>query len=401
LKPGSYELTWDPELRCSDDVWNRWRYEGDKAKARVRKSPKLVSAKAWYIAFRLDGDAPSGDLLVILDESRGAGKGYDTAYVDTNRNFDLSDDEPLHWAFRKYEATSPWIEVKSHQGPAGAETADNSLMARVSVYNDGDSQRMARLQRKGGWRGTVQSGKGGIDFILVDSNFNGIYGDYTRVENGLRDVYLGDCAFADTTGQGRAIPTDYGPHALQLAEATKVGERYCTIQSNGIGNRVTISPYADPTGTLFVRGENILGFKAAVGSIYATGEHGIYSLRKCEGKAVSLPAGRYRIDACEMALQTKNSQPLNVSCNLDDTTEVKPDEQTEVVIGGKLSMAINPEKKELLFRPNEAQGINWNIKIGDKVTLSSIGDRSQDQAPTVKFYDKNGKLLATTTAGYT
>ena len=62
-------------------------------------------------------------------------------------------------------------------------------------------------------------------------------------------------------------------------------------------------------------------------------------------------------------------------------------------------MAINAEAKDLYLFPDDSFEIDWSVKIGDKMELSSIGD--SPTSPVVKFFDRKGKMLHKTDASYT
>jgi len=67
--------------------------EDAKAAAASAKNPKLASAKALYLSAVFGQDA-SRKMLIVVDESKGTGKGYDQAYVDENLDGDLTNDAP-------------------------------------------------------------------------------------------------------------------------------------------------------------------------------------------------------------------------------------------------------------------------------------------------------------------
>jgi hypothetical protein len=104
---------------------------------------------------------------------------------------------------------------------------------------------------------------------------------------------------------------------------------------------------------------------------------------------------------CSFTLEKPDAGKMNIEALSEANIEVKADQETGMEVGGKLSLAINPERKEMRLKPNSSEQVNWVIKVGDNLTVSSLGDRSQDSSPRVKFFDDKGKLLASTTARYT
>jgi len=55
------------------------------------KLPTLASSKPLFFKMVFGPKATYGT-LVVIDESKGPGKGYDIAYVDQNRDGDLTND---------------------------------------------------------------------------------------------------------------------------------------------------------------------------------------------------------------------------------------------------------------------------------------------------------------------
>jgi hypothetical protein len=398
LKPGTYDLTWDPNMAIVDGNWLGGQAGWNQAKKNIAKLPVLKSKKPAYYSVRLDGDGKEGLLCIVLDESGGPGKGYDTAYIDTNRNFDLSDETPVTWLPRNGNSSAPWVAVQAHQGPAGGEHADNPINIRLMLYGKNASD--VSLQRKGAWTCPVSCNKGDVQFALADINNNGIYGEKTKL-NDARDpssIQNGDCAFVDAVGMGRVVLYEYGPDTMKLSNAVKLANRFYKVDANPIGNKVTIAPYDGPVGSLFVRADSVNGMKGVLTSLTVIGSAGDYSFENCKGP-ISLPAGNYKVAGCNIGLTSKGVAKFQLGCSLNAPAKVTAGKQTTIPIAGRLRMAINPEKKIWYLKPGSAADVNWNIKIGQNITVESLGN--SDKEPTVKFYNKAGKLIHTTTAGYT
>ncbi len=62
--------------------------------AEAAHEPAYSSKKPLY-AFVVVNEAGTKVLKLVLDESRGTGKGYDTIYADVNFNSDLTDDAAI------------------------------------------------------------------------------------------------------------------------------------------------------------------------------------------------------------------------------------------------------------------------------------------------------------------
>ncbi|MCE5198010.1 MAG: carboxypeptidase-like regulatory domain-containing protein [Armatimonadota bacterium] len=399
LKPGTYDLVWDPDVDCSDAVYISRKYEGDKVNGIVKKLPELASTKAKRLAYPLDGSENDGLLFVVIDESKGTGKGWDTAYIDMNRNGDLTDDEPVHFIIRKnYNMVkTDWFTAQAHQGLSEGDRTDHPMQIRLEIYGDPNNL-YVQIQRKGAWKGTIDSNKGMVNCIAADTTSNGVCSDLGDINDRLDCKCIGDSIFVDLNGFGRVVATSWSPHCIDLNKITKVADSFYIIKVSPVGNRITVEPYTGDLGQLVVRGVNIQGRRASTESMSVISKTGYYSFSNCDNRPITLPAGKYNISSCEMTLDTPNK--LNVTCSPDSSVTIDADKMSMVTIAGKLSLAINLADKELILKPGVSNTISWDIKVGGKTTVSAFGDSNQSNPPKVKFL-KNGKLLYTTTAGYT
>ena len=402
LTAGTYELLWDTDLSSQDINYNV-KYQGDQAKSRIKKLPELISAKPIINAYRFDGAEDDGLLFVVLDESKGTDKGYDTAYIDVNRNSDLSDDQPVKWKVLgdNYQQLSPWLSVQSRQGQPGGDQTNNPIQVRLRTYKSGDYFSI-QPERKGTWKGVIDSNKGKIECASIDSNSNGIYGNHMVVKDNL-DYESGDWIFADTNGIGRVSTTDLnGPQGIVLNDVIALTGKLYTIQTNEVGNKITIAQYTGQSGTLLVQGKNIAGFNATASSLCITGKSGVYYSYDLSGKPITLPIGKYNISYCGLELSTKSKQNLNLTCEINNKTEIKPNELATADIGGDISVAINPSKKEMALKPGASETLGLVMKIGKNATVRGISSASGESlAPKVKFYNAKGDIVHTTTAGST
>lgn len=401
LKAGTYNLTWDPDVTNSETGYSAGRYQGKDVVSRIKKMPTLVSSKATKMAFNLDGNGDDGLLFVLLDESKGEGKGWDTAYVDMNRNGDLTDDKPLSFSIgsNRNSARTEWFTVQAHQGAPGSERTDHPFQMQLSILMS-SGRIFIMPQRKGAWKGLIDSNKGKVECITADDSCNGKYNDIGMIKDNFDIVGWGDELFIDTNGYGKAITLGYGPQAIRLYKLSQVVKKFYNIKVSDLGDKVTIEPYTGPTGQLLVQAGDVQGMKGIAGTMTIVGENGYYSCDGCE-KLPPLPVGKYKVSTCSMNLEDKNGKKLNISCAPDGIQNVEADKKTTVNISGNFSLAINPEKKEIVYKPGNTETVVWDVKIGDNTSVSSIGDRYRGDAPKVSFYDKKGKLLNTVTAGYT
>lgn len=404
LKAGTYELTWDSELDCSEAA-RSWAeiYNDDVAKL-LKAKPSFTSKKAKLYGCRFDGPGEERLLAVAVDESKGTGKGYDTLYVDFNRNLDLSDDKPIKIKpLQKGRGTvTEWVTVQSQQQIVGGGKIDCSVKTKFEMYWPGTDDIYLSLQRKGGWKGTIDTSKGKVECALVDTTSNGVCGEATKYkDNGEMESY-GDSIFIDTNGAGRVLMMPWGSHSIRLHEISKIGGKFYSIKADGPGSKLVVEPYSGSTGTLLVRGGDIQGLKASSSAISVMGKTGSYDFADSSDGAITLPVGSYKVTQCGLSLQSKNTpQTLKITCRPSSNAEIKPGEETVIEVNGKLSLAINPEAKKMTWTLGKTEDLHWSIKIGKDVELDSIGDDDRSNPPKIKFFNKNGKLAQTATAGYT
>lgn len=379
ILPGTYELAWDPEAVCGTRNYEVLRLHGDVAKAKMRKLPKLISQKPIYCAYAIENDDENNLLYMVLDESHGTGMGYDMAYVDANRNGDLTDDSPIRWKTSAYQMIK-WIPIKATVG--GVERP-------MSIrWNTGENAAPMSIQRKGGWRGTLDTNKGKIDVVTVDYNFNGKYSDMRRFEqiNDLTaDSEWGDFIFADINGFGRAVAdSEYSDQALPLAPAVRVASKYYSIRVSDSGNSVTVEPYSGPVGMLVIDACDVNGFKGKAESLNLTGECGSYVLRNLDPSPIALPAGRYRLSWVSIAVDTGDKEPVTLAGMMSRWVDVEAGSETVVPISGKLTVAIAPDSDELVLRPGAREKIDWQFNLGDCLAGCYINS-NRDYCPQAQF----------------
>ncbi|MGC8863455.1 MAG: hypothetical protein ACP5R5_11875, partial [Armatimonadota bacterium] len=402
LAPGTYVLTWDPDTDCSAAACSYSQMSSEDVKARVKGNPPLKSAKPAYFACRFDGEGEDGCLVIVLDESKGTGKGWDTAYVDLNRNWDLSDESPMTLSRVGPSAQTEEFTVPLRQHDAEGNVFERPVRAHVETFSGDQDYVVASVIRNGVWRGLIDSNKGRVECAVLDDNCNGICGDYARYNDESEFVGNGDRIYIDTNGAGEVIIwPGKNSHCVNLVPVARIGSRFYKIAVSSLGDKVTIEPYTGEMGTLLVRGTDVEGRKAQVGGVSVVGNPGFYEFESAD-KPIQLPIGRYRISTCELSVQCARSRVLDLECRLHSPVEIKANEQTTVDVGGRLSPAIDPDRKNLVWKPGLGTDLNWDIKLGTNATVTRLGGEERyDSPPKLKFFNSKGKLVRTVNAGYT
>ena len=392
LTPGTYKLEWDTKLK-GDGEYHVCKYEDEKAAALIKKMPELVSSKPKVVAFQIDSSDDKDLLLAVLDEPDGTGAHYAKAYIDINRNSDLSDDQPVQLITRtNYANFMTWTQVQSHQGMPGSAQTHNPVS--VSLFSSSGTA----LYKRGCWKGTVDSNKGKILFATFDSTMNGVYNDKTRSSDG--NINLGDYVFADTNGAGAFVSGRNTKQAILINEINKIAGKWYKIKVSSTGDSVTIERYTGPMGKLRIKGEDIGGMAIYSSGFSVSGQTGQFTTEDMKSELIVVPVGAYKVDCYAMRLISKSGKQPYIHGRLDKEVEVKPEEETVVVIGGKITGAISPNHKEITMKAGQPNTLFWLPTIGGTFTIYSFSNEGTKDQLKVEFFDSDNNLVFTTSGEY-
>lgn len=390
LESGTYHLTWDAETDCSG-VLNNWPdYEEEEALAYFKKMPDFASEKPYAAAFKIDGNGEDGLLLVVLDESKGTGTGYDTVYLDTNRNGDLSDEKPVTYQSERGtfdEHLTPWVGVQSRQGN-GAYS--NPTEVKLEVYPS-DEYMFITLYRKGFWHGKIKTNKGDVDLGVLDVSGNSLYNDAEE---------WSDMILADVNGSGRLAFSYYGTQSMNVNDIIAVADKFYHIDPSPEGDTVTIERYGGPKGTLLIEAGDICGLAGTPTSISLEGTVDLTASGDEAVKPITLPVGKYSINYCTITLKSGN-KTLLLEISQENAAEIVPHRQTLLVIEGDITAAISPDEETLKLKAGSEETVYWLVKIGDATASVSQPGNYRESVPSAEFFNSDKTLGFTTKAGYT
>ena len=408
LKPGTYGLRWDSEVVLTDGSAPPARITAE-LRARVRRMPRLVSKTPVFAALRFDGAGDNGILVAALDESKGTGTGWDTAYLDVNRNWDLSDDRPVTWKAsgeRRY-ATSTWAVAQARVGLLGQKPTYKSMAVALDVHWAGGLYLC--LIRKGAWRCQVDSNKGPLDCILADMNRNGIWGDpeigqlNTGSTERLYSIHwrfeaTGDFLFIDNNGYGSTLTGWASPHGIRLHSWTRVNGRYYAVRVSRTEKALTILPAQPSLSKLSVYSTDFGGKPGRSGRIMLRGEQGVYEI-ETKGEPVELPEGKWQIDDVWLDITSAVTPDLQFGCELGKVVSLRPGQQVNADVSGTLRLYFD----HIRGRSGQNVDFRWWIPIGKMGHAFYMHNYSGSQEDVDKhparIYDNSGKLVATTVAG--
>ncbi len=367
-------------------------YHGAGALLRLKAKPEFKSKNVKVEAYRIDGKGDAGLLIAAMDESKGTGKGFDTLYVDCNRNFDLTDDSPISLtARREREADGEWITVNARQcSPCGGETG-NPIEVQLRLCNHRTWSHIVPSWT-GGWKGRIETNKGTVDCAVVDVNGDGIFGGTGTGSNV-------DSLFVDANGLGSLSISDDSRHRIRLSRVPFVGWAFYQVSVADAGRTLRVDRYAGPMGTLVVKATDVNGASGAASQMSLAGSQGVWSLEGLSGeKPAQIPVGDATLTHCTVALANGTKPPTVVSCELKRPVKILDGSEQAVEIRGKVSAEISPSVKTLRWKQGSSESFDWVVKIGSDVTVTSLGRGSL--APKLEFTDKRGKVVATKTSSY-
>jgi len=261
----AFDLKEIPAFEVPDSVRNRF-LTGAHAECRdepdpnVQRYPAFKSDKPLYGSFQIGGvytEPQAGyHYACALDESGGAGAGYDRMYIDTNLNGDLTDDPcrlPLKdvpakalFTIKGLTAQVCFETVTLRVTPADGPQQRLEVMPRFLAYPNGP--RYAFLMTTQAHAGVIRIGD--MEIYAVLGHASGIPGWFDHPATGL-------LLFDKGLFEGRPLSLWYWGGQLK-AMHRKEDTYYCFSATPG-GDKLFVSPYRGPFGTLEIQpgGRNV------------------------------------------------------------------------------------------------------------------------------------------------
>jgi len=283
----------------------------------VRIESKPSSAHPLYGQF-------DGGMAFRLDESKGAGAGYDQLVVDLNRNGNLADD--VVWGLAQTNSTHAEQSSQPCFGPVAVTPPGSntnwqpSFFAQLTLYDPKalaspalDPERIVgylSTKAASALVTTVSVDHATERIALLDGNCNFRLGDAPRLATGAEllgrdweqtpaDFILRDRPRSGQFARGSA---EHAPE-FWANPAYFDGKPY-TLTPSPDGSRLGVEPYAGPTGTLEVSGPAPIRTLVLARALRG-GEWDAVTLSPGSG-ALTVPAGTYRLLRCVFAAQETN-----------------------------------------------------------------------------------------------
>lgn len=375
FKLGAYNLSWVYSPKQNRDIVSRAVVKLNKCATQQQKDYSLVSDNA------LAGS--DHNFTVVIDESKGAGTGYDVAYVKCKicsnpgkvyrvalaEDGSKTSDCVLH---SNYSSPTP-LDIVIDGAKAGRIKRPSAI--NVGIQNDFDQSKRATIELFGYMEGKIKTAAGDALIRLVDWNASGKYGDGSNSTGDSDFILLGK-------KMGSGYQTSAGSAQCQTANIPLLfdGNLY-SIKIAPDGGKVTIGKYSGPSSKLNVTGV-IESNKLTNFCINTLGDKTQYFHQP--KLPVNLPPDR--LFAIQISMDDDN-RTLNYERQLHIVAGIN----TTVNMGGKLSLTIL----------DLANAQHLSGKPGDSVTFFldlSAGQNSYwvPQLATISFTDPDAQRVYVT-----
>jgi len=160
------------------------------------KEPKYGSAKPMYLNI-VFGEDPKG-MLMVIDESKGTGKGYDRAYFDESMEGDLTNDAPKPFAMRQGSSLGPSFTIS---GPCPYKK-DSKATYELTLYSlNKMNSKTVKATDNNYWCTMTDDQK--WSFFFINGSFN-LYPSAAAAIGGKPLVLAGKCHWDLTAKQAGA-----------------------------------------------------------------------------------------------------------------------------------------------------------------------------------------------------
>jgi len=363
------KLTYKHETGSRSTGTGRITVRGRSApNAKLAGEPKYISSAPAYFEFKLGPSSVT--YAAVLDESKGAGTGYDLLYIDTNHNRDLSDENPVRGTVRRsgsrghgyFRSGSVLIDYDGKDLPWGFYARYYTYSRRYSRTPDDALSRLSLgLSAAGRCEGVVPVGERRLLCGIVDADSNGRFDDLFKIRgtySGGRIYARGDRVLIDLNGDGRFDSRSAeGAEAMGLGTNLLVGGQYYEIKIDPSGRTLHVSPSTATVGSI-ARDD---GGAFALQLLSQT--KGLLALRST-GDPLPVPVGSYQLYQC--AVEKKDAAGAVWKAIGAGTKDA---EQIHVTEGQTVSLKLGPPLKMGVSVRASSSSRRRSIKPGSTVRL--------------------------------
>ncbi len=359
----------------------------------LTREPRYASKNPRYITLEL-GNAKDRFITAVLDESKGTNKGYDTLYVDTNNNGDLTDDARPVITVQKQgpmlmlNAASVPVTVRYHDGA----TRKLNVNIEGRAYSMGrETHWMLSYTLASRLKGQVDFGGKKVLLAICDASRDQYPG------NGCFDDFRVDRLRIDQNGDGKLVPAEEIP----LSNVVSYGGKLWNLSVDSAGARVFATPCEKPTGRVAPRSSFAAGTRVLAGSTFTmesnTGRAFACSLSTAGAGLV--PAGEYRLGGGQLKLADKagTKWEATFSLNRRPVTVAAGNKPTVLKLGAPIRVEPVIQSQSSVARPGEQLSVSYRlIGAGNEVYAQNIHpvNIARPPPPTVVVTDAAGARVA-------
>ena len=355
----------------------------------VKEYPRFASSAPLFGRIDLDPNASGGKALVpyhfALDESKGTGTGYDTLYLDTNSNLDLTDDRPLVTKPGAPElmTTFEHIAVGWNFGPGIPSRPIEFIPTfRFDPRRGYASMMLAYASVR---RGRIRIGGRAYDVTLKRSeSANGRY-DNPGLETGLTVVRPRRICLFKHSRLVSVHPPD--ENYVALIQMPRVGGKWYRLSTTPVGDVLSVKPYTGDTGILQIGAGGLaaMGYILTADALVRLEETDVCGLTPWTDR-FDIPVGDY----CVGGVLVK-AGPLHVNLKHNTASEgipkdadnhppryfiqIRKDRPFVLELPQKLEVLFTSPAKDERFKPGET--LNVKSMLLDRVRdirITDIGD---------------------------
>lgn len=381
IQPGKYKMEWNTSEDISKTISQFLVIDAagsDKHTISGIKSSRYLFSEPYELDY----------FRLIVDESKGTGKGYDVAYISLISNGELLDVRQA----TKVQLVKSGKTLKSGpftmDVPYGAsKTIRKTTLSIVidldDLFGSGILSYFTTIRFWSGWSGSIKTDGEDLKVVLDDQNADGKF---------ERDRFLPK---PDTDFPGWGDFIWIGRHNGECecvdCELLMLGgvSSYCNnlyfISVNPSGEEIDIKHYTGPSGKIklnAVDGYNKL--TPCMASI--TGKEGSFDLES--GKEMLIPVGVYKTSSIFSVRPGGNENNLSVRQKANLEIKIQPEELVVINAGGPVALFINPEKDTITAKPGEEIKVALETRLKDEKVVI-FGEKD----PFVSIYGPDGKQL--------
>ena len=363
----------------------QWLWPLDEPNETLLEQPDYKSDKLIYYAAKY-GDADDRIYTIVLDESQGTGKGYDTVYVDADNDDRIDPDTEKFSLTMSTTRNDIPLRMKLMVSAGGKKIPYYFNFTAFPYKDENNPIEKIHANARNSSIFTGQAVLNGKKYKIgiADLNSNGLFND---VEQGL---FKGDRFLVDFNNDGLfQDPLDVRQESFSYGRYTKIAENWFTIVADPSGTSIEISPASPDIVTMRVpKDVSSIDLHSAIQS----------QRLNFSGGTAEAVTGDYRLAAMKLSMPDSQSQTWTATGSFRENQpdiSLKKGEETVLPEVLPFTVSIEPSGKA----PFE------EITLTAKITTSIGGvfrtPRTKQQ-PNGGFevQDSNGKVVASETFKY-